>query len=78
MKSFKIIQGTSNNITKFEDEISKAMEDGYEFSNDLISKVINPSSNGAPEVLFFQPMTLEEKLDLDNDEDLDYHEHDES
>ena len=75
MKPFKIIQGTSKNISKFEDEVSQAIEDGYEFSSDLISKLIeNP--NNPPEILFFQAMTVEENLDFDN-EDLDYNETDE-
>jgi hypothetical protein len=71
MKPFKIIQGNSNNINKFEEEIAKAIEDGYEFSNDMISTVINNS--GKTEILFFQPMTIEEHLDFEN-EDLDYSE----
>ncbi len=75
MKPFKIIQGSSNNINKFEDEVSQAIEDGYEFSSDLISKLIE-TSNNPPEILFFQAMTIEENLDFDN-EDLDYNETDE-
>lgn len=75
MKPFKIIQGSSNNINKFEDEVSQAIEDGYEFSSDLISKLIE-TPNNPPEILFFQAMTIEENLDFDN-EDLDYNETDE-
>lgn len=75
MKPFKIIQGTSNNMSKFEDEVSQAIEDGYEFSSDLISKLIEKPNN-PPEIWFFQAMTIEENLDFEDD-DLTYNEHDE-
>lgn len=75
MKPFKLIQGNSNNISKFEDDIAQAIEDGYELGGEIISKVIeNP--NKSVEILFFQPMTIEEHLDFD-DEDLDYPDNDE-
>ena len=70
MKPFKLIQGNNNNINKFEDEIAQAMENGYEFSSEMIVKVIE-NSNKPIEVLFFQPMTIEEHLDFDDD-NLDY------
>ncbi len=74
MKPFKLIQGSSSNISKFEDEVAQAIEDGYEFSSDMISKLVEHSNK--PEVLFFQPMTIEEHLEFEN-EDLDYTDNDE-
>lgn len=73
MKPFKIIQGNSNNISKFEEEISQAIEDGYEFSSDLISHLI--TTNNTPEIWFYQPMSIEEHLEFEN-EDLDYNDND--
>lgn len=74
MKPFKLIQGSSNNISKFEDEVAQAIEDGYEFSSEMISKLVENSNQS--EVLFFQPMTIEEHLEFEN-EDLDYADNDE-
>lgn len=74
MKPFKLIQGSSNNISKFEEEIAQAIEDGYEFSSDMISKLVGNSNK--TEILFFQPMTIEEHLEFEN-EDLDYNDNDE-
>ena len=71
MKPFKLIQGNNNNINKFEDDIAQAMENGYEFSSEMIVKIVeNP--NKSIEVLFFQPMTIEEHLDFDDDSLEDY------
>ena len=75
MKPFKLIQGSSNNISKFEDEVAQAIEDGYEFSSEMISKLIE-NQNKSIEVWFFQPMTIEEHLDFDDD-NLDYSHNDE-
>ncbi len=75
MKPFKLIQGSSNNISKFEDEVAQAIEDGYEFSSEMISKLIE-NQNKSIEVWFFQPMTIEEHLEFEN-EDLDYPDNDE-
>jgi hypothetical protein len=75
MKPFKLIQGSSHNISKFEDEVAQAIEEGYEFSSDMISKLVENSHNKS-EVLFFQPMTIEEHLEFEN-EDLDYNDNDE-
>ena len=74
MKPFRLIHGSSNNISKFEDEVAKAIEEGYEFSSDMISKLVE-NSHTKNEVLFFQPMTIEENLEFEN-EDLDYTEND--
>ena len=70
MKPFKLIQGNNNNINKFEDEIAQAMENGYEFSSEMIVKIVE-HSNKSIDILFFQPMTIEEHLDFDDD-NLDY------
>lgn len=74
MKPFKLIQGSSNNISKFEEEVAQAIEDGYEFSSEMISKLVENANKS--EVLFFQPMTIEEHLEFEN-EDLDYADQDE-
>ena len=75
MNQFKLIQGSNNNINKFENEVSEAMENGYECSSEMIVKIIE-NTNKPSEVLFFQPMTIEEHLDFEDDE-LDYtEEHD--
>ena len=67
MKPFKLILGNSNNVTKFEDEVARAMENGYELSGEMIIKVIE-NQNKPLEILFFQPMTIEEHLDFDDDD----------
>ena len=61
-------------INKFEEEVAQAIEDGYEFSSDMMSTKIDNA--GKVEILFFQPMTIEEHLDFENEE-LDYNENDE-
>ncbi len=67
MKPFKLILGNSNNVTKFEDEVARAMENGYELSGEMIIKVIE-NQNKPLEILFFQPMTIEEHLDFEDDD----------
>lgn len=67
MKPFKLILGNSNNVTKFEDEIARAMENGYELSGEMIIKIIE-NQNKPLEILFFQPMTIEEHLDFEDDD----------
>lgn len=67
MKPFKLILGNSNNVTKFEDEIARAMENGYELSGEMIIKIIE-NQNKPLEILFFQPMTIEEQLDFEDDD----------
>ena len=74
MKPFKLIQGNNNNISKFEDEIVEAMENGYEFNGEMIVKTIE-NANKPTEILFFQPMTIDEHLDFE-DEDFPNNEHD--
>lgn len=68
MRPFKLIQGTNNNINEFEDEIAQAIESGYELSGELIVKIIENNNNPA-EVLFFQPMVMEEHLDFGDEDD---------
>jgi len=72
MKPYKIINGADDNIEAFEDAISSSLEEGYEFANRLITKVVT-SSNGVNKVLFFQPMVFEDALDViyEDDEELD-------
>jgi hypothetical protein len=73
MKPYKIIHGTSDNIETFEDAVSAALEEGYEFANRLITKVV-ASSNGASKALFFQPMVFEEMLDEIYEEEIEENE----
>ena len=74
MKPYKIINATidgSKDLEAFEDAVSAALKEGYEFASRLITKVV-PSSNGTSKVLFFQPMVFEEMLEEifeDTDED---------
>jgi hypothetical protein len=65
MKPYILIQGTSTNITDFEDKIASALEEGYEFSCDLITKVIDSAKK---ELVLLQPMILEEELEFDSEE----------
>lgn len=67
-KVFKLIQGSSTNLAEFESQISQALADGYEFSNDLITQVVNLADK--VEVKFFQAMILddEETYELEEDE----------
>lgn len=71
MKPYKLIKGNDDNIAAFEDEVSAALAEGYEFVNRLVTKVV--ASNGINKVLFFQPMVFEEAIDdvyeEDDDED---------
>lgn len=69
MKPYKIIHGSSENVAAFEDEVSSALEEGYELANRLIIKTVS-DSKGLNKALFFQPMVYEEILDeLFDDED---------
>ena len=70
MKPFKLIQGTNNNITAFEDEIAAAITNGYELSGELIVKIIE-NNNNPDKVLFFQPMVMEEHLDFEDDDEFE-------
>lgn len=70
MKPFKLIQGTNNNITAFEDEIAEAITNGYELSGELIVKIIE-NNNNPDKVLFFQPMVMEEHLDFEDDDEFE-------
>lgn len=68
MKPYKLIQGTDDNIAAFEDAISASLEEGYEFANRLITKVVT-NANGVNKVLFFQPMVFEDALDVIYEDD---------
>lgn len=69
MKPYKIVSGTHDNIVAFEDEVSAALEEGYELAGRLISKVIIDSGNS--KICFYQPMVFEEMLDEIYDEEDD-------
>jgi hypothetical protein len=69
MKSFRVIQGSNKDLNTFENDVSQAIEDGYEFAGELIVKTL--PNNHKDEVLLLQPMSIEDHLEFESD-DLDY------
>lgn len=67
MRPYILVKGSSNKIEDFEEKISAALEEGYDFSSELICKTINLAS-GEQELMFIQPMTLEEEFEFDSDD----------
>lgn len=69
MKSYMIIEGSSQAIELFEQKVAGALEEGYSLAGDLIVK-----SQGS-EIKFYQPVILsdidEDEWDEDEDEDED-------
>lgn len=65
MKPYILINGNTKDVQSFEEKISNAIEQGYEFSGDLIVKKTNDS-----DFMLFQPMIMEEELEFD-EEDLE-------
>lgn len=70
MKPYKLIHGSSEDITTFENEICDCLSEGYEFANRLITKVVT-NQNGMHKVFFFQPMIFADDVDEIYDEDED-------
>ncbi len=70
MSPYKLIKGSDKNISAFEEQISKALEDGYDLATDLVVQ-LKVSANGEPETLFFQSMICEEALESDEEEEED-------
>ena len=68
MQSYKLIQGNNTNVKGFEEQVSNAINEGYEFCSDLITQGVT-KSNGSVEVLFFQPMALEDKIYFEDEEE---------
>lgn len=78
MKPYVLIKGTIDNIGEFEDKVSAALEEGYEFSGDLITKEF--MSGGSSSLLLIQPMIAEEEVMFDSDdfEDMEDYEEEEA
>lgn len=75
MSPYKLIKGSDKNISTFEEEISKALADGYDLANDLVVQ-LKTNANGETETLLFQSLICDEAFDAD-DEDYDDEEVDE-
>lgn len=71
MSPYKLIKGSDKNIAAFEEQISKALEEGYDLANDLVAK-IKTLPNGETETLLFQSLICDEALELDEDEEDEY------
>ncbi len=67
MKPYILIVGSSNNIEEFEEKVSAALEEGYDFSSDLMTKVVN-SPSGEQELALLQPMIIEEEFEFDSED----------
>lgn len=65
MKPYILIQGSSSSINEFEDKISSALEEGYEFNGELVTKVLDAAKK---ELIFLQPMIFEEELEFESEE----------
>lgn len=76
MSPYKLIRGSDKNITAFEEQISKALEEGYDLANDLVVQ-LKVSANGEAESLFFQSMICEEALESEEDDDEEYEDEEE-
>lgn len=59
MKPYLLVKGSIDNIGEFEDKVSSALEEGYDFSGDLITKDFNSG------LILIQPMVLEEEITFD-------------
>lgn len=72
-KPYQIICGSSKDIAKFEEQVSTAVQAGYELVDDLITQPIT-KADGQVEILFYQPVLLEYELDLLEEGDEEYEE----
>jgi hypothetical protein len=67
MKSYMIIEGSSQAMELFEKKVADALEEGYSLAGELIVK------SQASDMKFYQPVILsgmdEEEWDEDEDED---------
>ncbi len=74
MSPYKLITGSNKNIAEFEEQISKALQEGYDLANDL---VVHPKNE--TEVLLFQALICDDALDTDeeDEEDEEYEDEDE-
>lgn len=75
MSPYKLITGTDKNIEAFEEQISAALQEGYDLANDLVAQ-IKTNPNGTTETLLFQSLICDEALEYE-DEDEDEEDEDE-
>ena len=68
MKPYILIKGTEQEIEEFETNVSQALEQGYELTSDLITKVVT-QKNGETNIIFIQPMILEEAVEFEEYEE---------
>lgn len=68
MSPYKLIKGTDQNITAFEAEITKALEEGYDLANDLVVQLVT-NAKGETETILFQALICDEALELEEEED---------
>lgn len=71
MSPYKLIKGSDQNITAFEEQISQALLEGYDLANDLVVQLIT-KANGETETILFQTMICDEALELEEDDDEEY------
>lgn len=76
MSPYKLIKGSDKNMAAFEEQIAKAMEEGYDLANDLVTQ-LKTNANGEIEVLFFQAMINDEELEYEDEDEEDEDEEDE-
>lgn len=76
MLPFKLIAGSDKNIAAFEDQISKALLEGYDLASNLVVK-LKTNANGETEALLFQSMLCDEMLDSEDDDEYEDEEIDE-
>lgn len=68
MSPYKLIKGSDKNIAAFEEQISQALQEGYDLANDLVVQ-LTTDANGETESVLFQSMICDEALDIDDDEE---------
>lgn len=73
MSPYKLIKGSDKNIAAFEEEIAKALVEGFDLANDLVVQ-LKTNANGETETILYQSMICDDALELDEDDDEDYDE----
>lgn len=68
MSPYKLIKGSDKNIAAFEEQISQALQEGYDLANDLVVQ-LKTNANGETESILFQSMICDEALDIDDEEE---------
>lgn len=77
MSPYKLIKGSDKNIADFEQQIAKALNEGYDLANDLVVQ-LKTTPNGDTETVLFQSLICEDALEYeDEEEDEEYEDEDE-